>query len=136
VGVDVQTQTVAFPAALEAATEGKHHLAPMTFSGSDPSVLDTSYLSSNADGGFNWSKVRDADLDRLLEEALRSRDPAERLDLYAQAQARIMDLALVLPIRDYVNLNAARAAVHGLQYDRQGWFPWLHDVYLEPEGNE
>jgi hypothetical protein len=42
-----------------------------------------------------------------------------------------MELALVLPIRDYVNLNAAQASVKGLQFDRRGWFPWLHDVYLE-----
>lgn len=131
VGVDLQTQIVAFPAALEAVGKGDHHLAPMTFSSSDPSVLDLTYLSSNADGGFNWSKVRDADLDRLLDEGVSTLDPNHRANLYAQAQMRIMDMALVLPIRDYVNLNAAQAKVRGLQYDRRGWFPWLYDVYLE-----
>ena len=131
VGVDLQTQTVAFPAALEAAGKGEHHLAPMTYSSSDPSVLGLTYLSSNADGGFNWSKVRDAELDRLLERGISALDPMERASLYAQAQVHIMDLALVLPVRDYVNLNAARAAVQGLQYDGRGWFPWLHDVYVK-----
>ncbi len=130
-GVDLQTQVVAFPSAVEAAAKGEHHLAPMTFSGSNPSVLNTTYLSANAEGGFNWSKVRDAELDRLLNEGLSQLDPSVRANLYAQAQVRIMDLALVLPIRDYVNLNAARATVKGLRYDRQGWFPWLYDVYLE-----
>ena len=43
---------------------------------------------------------------------------------------RIMNLALVLPIRDYVNLNASNARVQGLEFDRRGWFPWLYDVYL------
>jgi hypothetical protein len=38
--------------------------------------------------------------------------------------------ALILPIRDYVNLNAASAQVKGLRYDLRGWFPWLYDVYL------
>lgn len=131
VGIDLQTQTVAFPAALEAAGKGDHHLAPMTFSSSDPSVLDLTYLSSNADGGFNWSKVRDSELDRLLNEGVGALDPNHRANLYAQAQIRIMDMALVLPVRDYVNLNAAHAQVRGLQYDRRGWFPWLHDVYWE-----
>jgi len=130
-GVDLQTETVAFPAALEAAGKGEHNLAPMTFSSSDPSVLALTYLSSNADGGFNWSKIHDAELDRLLKAGVQTLDPAQRADLYAQAQARIMDLALVLPIRDYVNLNAAKATVQGLQYDLRGWFPWLHDVYLQ-----
>jgi peptide/nickel transport system substrate-binding protein len=131
VGVDLQTELVAFPAAVEAAGEGLHNLAPMTFSGSDPSLLGITYLSANAEGGFNWSKVRDVELDRLLTDALAELHPADRLELYAAAQQRIMDLSLVLPIRDYVNLNAAGASVHGLRYDRQGWFPWLYDTYLD-----
>ncbi len=131
VGVDLQTQIVAFPAAVEAAGKGEHHLAPMTFSSSDPSVLGLTYLSSNADGGFNWSKVRDAELDRLLTEGISALDPAQRASLYSQTQICIMDQALVVPVRDYVNLNAAHGKVKGLQYDRRGWFPWLYDVYLE-----
>jgi peptide/nickel transport system substrate-binding protein len=131
IGVDLQTELVAFPAAVEAAGQGLHHLAPMTFSGSDPNLLGTTYLSSNAVGGFNWSKVRDAEIDRLLAEGLTQLDASARLALYANVQTRIMELGLVLPIRDYVNLNAARGAVRGLRYDRQGWFPWLYDTYLE-----
>jgi peptide/nickel transport system substrate-binding protein len=130
VGAKLELQTVAFPAAVEAAAQGRHHLAPMTYSGSDPSVLDLTFLSSNADGGFNWSKVRDARLDQLLSEGIRTLDPMQRAGLYAQAQTRIMDLALILPIREYVNLNGAEASVRGLRYDRRGWFPWLHDVWL------
>jgi hypothetical protein len=41
-----------------------------------------------------------------------------------------MDLALILPVRDYVNLNGVSVEVKGLRYDRSGWFPWLYDVYL------
>ncbi len=131
VGVDLQTELVAFPAAVEAAGQGMHHLAPMTFSGSDPSVLATTYLSSNVEGGFNWSKMRDPEIDQWLAEGLRELDPSARLAPYAAAQTRIMELGLVLPIRDYMNLNVSRASVHGLRYDRQGWFPWLHDTYIE-----
>lgn len=131
VGIDLQIQTVAFPAALEAAGKSEHHLAPMTFFGSDPSVLEFTYLSSNAEGGFNWSKVRDEELDSLLSGGVRESDAAVRAENYAQAQGRIMDLGLVLPVRDYVNLTATNSQVQGLRYDYRGWFPWLHDVYLE-----
>jgi len=130
VGIDLQVQVVAYPAAMEAAKNGEHHLAAMVFSGSDPSVLNLTYLSANADGGFNWSKVRDSELDRRLTEAVSALDLGQRANLYMQAQEQIMDLALVLPIRDYVNLNVASAKVKGLQYDRRAWFPWLYDVYL------
>ena len=131
VGIDLQTQVVSYPAAMEAAANGEHHLAPMVFFAGDPSVLDLTYLSANADGGFNWSKVRDPELDDALQQAVSELDPVRRASLYSQAQQRIMDLALILPIRDYVNLTMARANVKGLQFDRRGWFPWLYDVYLE-----
>jgi peptide/nickel transport system substrate-binding protein len=131
VGIDLQVQVVAYPAAVEAAKVGAHHLAAMVFSGSDPSILNLTYLSTNADGGFNWSKVRDSELDRRLTEAESAIDLGQRANLYMEAQEQIMDLALVLPIRDYVNLNASVARVKGLQFDRRAWFPWLYDVYLE-----
>ena len=130
VGVDLQMQELAFPAAVAAAGEGQHHLAPMVFSSSDPSILASTFHSANADAGFNWAKVRDEELDRLLDTGAQTMDEEERLALYAQAQQRIMDLALILPVRDYVNLNGISVPVKGLRYDRRGWFPWLYDVYL------
>jgi peptide/nickel transport system substrate-binding protein len=131
VGIEMESQVVAYPAALEAAREGKHHLIPFSLSSSDPDILRTFFHSSNADSGFNWSKVRDPKLDELLENGARTLDLDRRRELYAEAQQLIMAEALILPIRDYVNLNAASAKVKGLRYDLRGWFPWLYDVYLE-----
>ena len=127
VGVDLRTQTLTYPAALEAARVGKYHLIPQNYSGSDPDLLWAYYHSGSS---FNWSKVSDPTLDSLLDKARRSFDSAQRAALYAQAQQRIMELALLVPIRDPVNLNAARARVQGLRFDAHGWFPLLHDVYL------
>ena len=127
VGVEMRSQVVAYPAALEAAREGKHNFIPFSLSSSDPDILRTFFHS---DGGFNWAKVRDPGLDALLEEGARTLDPKKRKELYAEAQQIIMTEALIIPIRDYVNLNAASAQVRGLRYDLRGWFPWLYDVYL------
>jgi peptide/nickel transport system substrate-binding protein len=131
VGIEMESQVVAYPAALEAAREGKHNLIPFSLSSSDPDILRTFFHSSNADSGFNWSKVRDPQLDELLENGARTLDLGRRKELYAEAQQRIMAEALILPIRDYVNLNVTNAKVKGLRYDLRGWFPWLYDVYLE-----
>ena len=131
VGIEMESQVVAYPAALEAAREGKHNLIPFSLSSSDPDILRTFFHSSNADSGFNWSKVRDPKLDELLENGAHTLDLDRRKELYAEAQQLIMAQALTLPIRDYVNLNAASAKVKGLRYDLRGWFPWLYDVYLE-----
>jgi peptide/nickel transport system substrate-binding protein len=131
VGIEMESQVVAYPAALEAAREGKHNLIPFSLSSSDPDILRTFFHSSNADSGFNWSKVRDPRLDELLEKGAHTLDLDRRKELYAEAQQLIMAEALTLPIRDYVNLNATSARVKGLRYDLRGWFPWLYDVYLE-----
>ena len=130
VGVEMVNQIVAYPAALEAAREGRHHLIPFTLSSSDPDILRTFFHS---DGGFNWAKVRDPRLDELLEEGARTLDPERRKQIYAEAQQIIMSQALIIPIRDYVNLNAASVQVKGLRYDLRGWFPWLYDVYLSDQ---
>ncbi len=131
VGIDMRSQIVAYPAALEAAREGKHNLIPFSLGGSDPDILRAFFHSSNADDGFNWSKIRDPELDRLLEEGAHTLEVKRRLEIYARAQELIMEQALIIPIRDYVNLNAASVKVKGLRYDARGWFPWLYDVYLE-----
>jgi peptide/nickel transport system substrate-binding protein len=130
-GVQVDAEILTYPAALEAAANSEHNMIPNAISSSDPDILANYFHSDNIDGGFSWSRYADPELDRLLEEGARTMDPAERAELYAQAQQIIMDQALIIPIRDYVNLNGARSSVKGLRYSLQGWFPWLYDVYVE-----
>ncbi|MFQ6101131.1 MAG: ABC transporter substrate-binding protein [Anaerolineae bacterium] len=127
-GIGVEARVVSYPEALQVADEGQHHLIPFNLSGSDPDILRKFFHSQ---AGFNWAKVNDADLDAWLEEAARTSDRAERAALYSRVQLRVMDQALVIPIRDYVNLNGVSNRVQGLQFDARGWFPWLIDVAVE-----
>ncbi len=135
-GVGVNSQVVSFPEALEVAGEGQHHLIPFALSSSDPNILRKFFHSQ---AGFNWSKVNDAELDSWLEQGARTSlrqaqvtsDRAERAALYSQVQLRVMDQALAIPIRDYVNLNGVSKRVQNLRFDAQGWFPWLIDVKAE-----
>jgi peptide/nickel transport system substrate-binding protein len=135
-GVGVNSQVVSFPEALEVAGEGQHHLIPFALSSSDPDILRKFFHSQ---AGFNWSKVNDAELDSWLEQGARTSlrqaqvtsDRAERAALYSQVQLRVMDQALAIPIRDYVNLNGVSKRVQNLRFDAQGWFPWLIDVKAE-----
>jgi peptide/nickel transport system substrate-binding protein len=130
VGITLNTQTLTYPAALQAAREGDYHIIPQNFSGSDPDLLWAYYHSGES---FNWSKISDSALDDLLDEARSTHDPAQRAELYEQAQQRIMEQALLVPIRDPVNLNAINVRVRNLHFDAHGWFPLLHDVYLSQQ---
>ncbi len=116
---------VSYPEALEIADGGRYHLIPFNLSGSDPDILRKFFHSQAT---FNWSKLDDAELDTWLEAAARTSNWEEREALYSQIQLRVMGQALVLPIRDYVNLNGVSSQVQGLRFDAQGWFPWLIDV--------
>jgi len=127
IGITLRTETLTYPAALEVAREGEYHIIPQNFSGSDPDLLRIYYHS---DEPFNWSKMSDMSLDDLLDRARNISDPGQRIELYTQAQQRIMELALLVPIRDPVNLNAANGRVKGLRFDAHGWFPLLHDIYI------
>jgi peptide/nickel transport system substrate-binding protein len=127
VGVELNAEVLPYPALLEAGRSGSHHLAGFNLSGRDPNLLWTFYHSQ---GGFNFSHVNDGTLDTLLDQATTATGPG-RDALYSQIQRSVMEQALVLPVRDYVNLNVAHTNVQGLYFDAQGWFPWLIDVKLD-----
>jgi peptide/nickel transport system substrate-binding protein len=127
-GVELAVQQVPYGALLEAGRSGAVHLIPFFLSGTDPDLLRSFFHSQAA---FNWSKVSDSELDGWLEQAAQSSDLTTRRALYSDIQRKVMEMTLILPVRDYVNLNVASSRVKGLRYDARGWFPWLVDVAAE-----
>jgi peptide/nickel transport system substrate-binding protein len=133
IGIQLDAEVMPYPGLLQAGQDGTHHLIGFNLFGSDPHILWAFYHSQ---GGFSFSHATDETLDTWLDQAATLAGPAhvqERYTLYGQIQGRIMDQALVLPVRDYVNLNVARANVQNLHYDAEGWAPWLVDVQVTPE---
>lgn len=120
-------QVASFPMLSDAAASGDYQVISLNFFGLDPIVLNESYLSA---GSRNWSHVSDPQLDGWLLAAQAEMDAGRRATLYAQIQERIMDQALVLPIREYVNLIGVQPGIQGLHFDAQGWFPYLTDLGL------
>jgi peptide/nickel transport system substrate-binding protein len=134
--LDVQVeirQVASFPMLIGAADEGDYNAISLNYSGLDPALLNSFFLS---EGSLNWTHYVDRELDSWLIAAQSSLDDAERASLYAQVQTRIMDQALVLPIRDYVNLNGYRPEVEGLHFSAQGWFPYLTDLTVTPDESQ
>ncbi len=112
---------------VEAVNQGEYNLVAFYTFGIDPSFL-SDYFATN--GSMNWTGFSSTELDGLLLEAVRQTDPNARASAYATVQRIIMEQALILPIRDYVNLNGVRNGVEGLVYDPYGWFPLLANVTL------
>jgi peptide/nickel transport system substrate-binding protein len=128
--LDIQVtieQVASFTDLIEAAQSGEYNLISLNYFALDPYVLNSFYES----GAFtNWSRVGDTELDTLLMEAQEETDSTRRATLYADAQSRIMEMALVLPVREYVNLVGVQPGIGGLHFDAQGWFPYLTDLEL------
>ena len=128
-GIQVEVEQVpGFVALLEAAADEDYNLVSFDQPGLDPYILSQAYLSDSDD---NWTGYENAELDGILTDASRETDPEERRLLYGRAQGIILEQALILPVRDYVNLNAASASVSGIVYDSYGWFPLLYGVSVE-----
>jgi peptide/nickel transport system substrate-binding protein len=116
-----------FVALLEKVREGNWHMVAFDAFGYDPALLDDRFRSN---GVANWTGFSSSELDALLEQARQTQNFADRQLLYGQAQSQIMQNALILPIRDYVNINAHVSSVEGLIFDPYGWFPLLYGVSL------
>jgi peptide/nickel transport system substrate-binding protein len=116
---------------LEAVKSGDYNLVAFNDFGVDPGVLDNFY-HTNAPN--NFTKYANTNLDSLLTRGATSGVADERKTVYSSVQGAIMEQALILPIRDYVNLNGVSNRIGNLSYDAYGWFPLLVNITLnEPE---
>lgn len=126
IGIRVDTVLIPdFPSLLSAVSDGNYNLVAFNSYGLDPAFLN-SYYTTN--GNRNFSNVTNPELDNILFEAQRQLDPTIRRQLYESAQNLIMQEALLIPLRDRVNLNGHHATIENLNYDAYGWFPLLHNV--------
>lgn len=124
-GIKVTIEQVPnFGALLEKIQEGRYNMVAYYEFGLDASLLNHYFTT---DGANNWSGYSSAELDALLTQALAETDPTTRNNLYGEAQRIIMEEALILPIRDYVNLNGATTQLDGVIYDAHGWWPLLNN---------
>lgn len=123
----VLTPVPTFPALRQIVQSGAYNLVAFDTAGVDPVFLNDFFLST---GSLNWTGFASEELDTVLTQAASTTDEAIRQALYSRAQQIIMEEALLLPIRDYVNLNASRAQVQQLVFDPYGWFPLLNNVVL------
>jgi peptide/nickel transport system substrate-binding protein len=130
IGIDSEILQVAgLPALQEAATAGDYDLITFQDYGLDPVILNSAF---HTEGFFNWSNYSDAELDGWLIQAL-AVDEANRVILYNQIQQRIMDQAIIVPIRDQVNLIGWTDELEGLIFSGQGWWPLLTNLQVKSD---
>jgi ABC-type transport system substrate-binding protein len=131
IGVSLKIGILNALAVNEAQRKAESHMSPLPAARTDPDVLSAFLHSRNvAPVGFNFSFVRDAELDKIFDAAATEVDPGQRKQLYAKAIRLILERAYMLPVHNRDNVSLAGARVRDLRFDVTGFFPWIHEVWL------
>jgi peptide/nickel transport system substrate-binding protein len=132
VGIDIEFQVVELEvsytcwrqgAAGEIARSGNITANNVAYVTSDPLYALIRFFHSNqiSPRGVNWSHYRDADMDRLIDEATSNFDPAAVDRLMAQVHQKAVDEALLVFVVHDTNPHAASRNVRGYK-QAQHWF--------------
>lgn len=100
-GMDAQVRQLAVPAWLAANISGDMSLTPLQYIGVDPDALHFWVLEGEY---FNWSHWSDPALTELIIQGQQESDPTKRMEIYSKAQKIIMDNAVLMPIRENIDL--------------------------------
>lgn len=123
-GFQTDIQMLAPLAYIEACKGSKGNLCTLSVNASDPSMLEGFYVPGAT---YYWTFYKPDDISKLILDAGRMTDPAKRADLYSQAEQKIMEQALALPIYNSVAFWLAPASLQGLTFDPRG-DPMFYDV--------
>jgi len=129
VGIEVKIKAQARPPWYEDNYRCATHGPVMFLRSTDPDGVFALFHSSLVGSNFNWSCVKNAKLDQLLEQGRREGDPAKRRAIYLSIAQLALDEALTVPLVDELSVWAFRANVQGVKYNFNA-YPVLGDATL------
>lgn len=130
VGIDMKVSPLERAAYAEQRKQNRYDANFVWFPYGDPDVLRTIFHSANI-SAFNRAKYQVPEVDRMLEDAAATLDNAQRANLYARIQQRVLKDAVVVPLVDTITYNAKRAQVEGDHLDALGSYVYLNDVEIK-----
>lgn len=131
IGVKVDLNGLAQSGYFNAVRAGQHNLQFWIETATDPDVVRVLFYSKNADGGTNRNRYKNAEMDKLIDDAAASTDPAKRKTLYAQIQKKALDEAIMVFFADAINIFAfQKAKVRDPLLDWSANYPLFYDTTL------
>lgn len=98
-------------------------------------VHHSNEITSERRIGQNTSRLRDAELDRVLARARATGDASEAAALYGQAQHRLTELVPAVPLYENHAVVAYRNTVRGLRFDTSHNTPVFIGAWLDQEAS-
>jgi peptide/nickel transport system substrate-binding protein len=132
VGIDLVVENVIRQRQDEYIANNQYDMVVLRWVSTDPGVLRIPFHSSNVpEPGrfkFNWSRIADPALDRMIEGAAAATTIEERNAGYRDLQKEIMDRAIFFPIHDQVQMVVHTNRIVGPRYARGNWQVRLYEA--------
>ena len=129
-GVQVNVKVFDQATRVNMGHKGEGHMFSTALLDSEPGAIQLLYHSRNL-GGFNWSRIKDAELDKALDDQAKEPDPTKRAALIEQAVMKIMENAWSFPIYNFARLFGVNPKLKGFRVHPIGSYPYLYEVSLE-----
>lgn len=118
INIDAKLEPLASPAWLAANISGDMSLTPLQYIAVDPDSLRFWFTEGQY---FNWSHWNDPEFTALMDDAVATQDVEARAELYKKAQKMLLDNAVVLPIRQNLDLTMSAKDLTGITWSGGGF---------------
>lgn len=130
IGIQVSITNMEAGAMLEAGAKGDFDMTMMAYTFIDPDIMHLMFHSSQANGGLNFSSVKDDKLDALLEQGQVEIDPEARKQVYAEVQKQIVEQAYWVPVYINKTFTVINSRVKGVKFPHDRLFfndSWVNE---------
>ncbi len=128
-GIDVEIKAQARPPFYEDNYSGATHATTIFLRIGEYDALYSLFNSKYIGANFNWSRLNDPDIDKMLEDGRQETDADKRKQLYVDLVTKLMDIAPGVPLIDQYSVWALRSNVSGLKFN--GFtYPIVSDMSL------
>jgi peptide/nickel transport system substrate-binding protein len=129
IGMDVSIKAQARPPWYEDNYHCSNNGMELFLRSGELDVLDAAFDSTNVGGNFNWSCLKDAEIDSMLHQGRQETDPTKRQQLYLQIEQKLMTQAVMVPLVDQLSVFALRPGVKGMKFTGNS-YPLVTDMTI------
>ena len=130
IGMDVSIKAQARPPWYEDNYRCANNGMELFLRSGELDTLDAAFDSANFGGNFNWSCIKDPEVDSMLKQGRQETDATKRQQLYLQLEQKLMNQALVVPLVDQLSVFALRSNVSGLKFTGNS-YPLVTDISMK-----
>jgi peptide/nickel transport system substrate-binding protein len=129
IGMDVSIKAQARPPWYEDNYHCANNGMELFLRSGELDVLDAAFDSTNVGGNFNWSCLKDPEVDSALHQGRQETDQTKRQQLYLQLEQKLMNQAVVVPLVDQLSVFALRPGVSGMKFTGNS-YPLVTDMTM------